>query len=246
MMLRTGKTRFPSTDFKTSNYIIAYLDMLGVSNRICQDKDNEFLNLLNMFMEDAIEEAGGGIISHKEKMFIKIFSDNILLAIELEENDEQRNNKIAALFNTVANIYNEILRYGYLMRGAIVEGEFFHNDIIIYGKGLVEAVHLEEKIADVPRILVRVKINEQNSYYYLMQDEDNEAFLNIFSLCNVFDDVTFKFNLLKMLKKHKKDEKIKIKIMWMIKYFNSWFTKYEYRLLNQQKITDEEIADALK
>ena len=109
MMLRTGKTRFPSTDFKTSNYIIAYLDMLGVSNKICQDKDNEFLNLLNMFMEDAIEEACGWIISHKEKMFIKIFSDNILLAIELEENDEQRDNKIAALFNTVANIYNEIL-----------------------------------------------------------------------------------------------------------------------------------------
>ena len=36
------------------------------------------------------------------------------------------------------------------------------------------------------------------------------------------------------------------KIMWMIKYFNSWFTKYECRLLNQQKITDEEIADILK
>lgn len=32
----------------------------------------------------------------------------------------------------------------------------------------------------------------------------------------------------------------------MTKYFNSWFTKYEYRLLNQQKITDEEVAEALK
>ncbi len=246
MMLRTGKTRFPSTDFKTSNYIIAYLDMLGATSRIRNDSDFSFLNQLNMFMEDAIEESGGGILSHKEKMFIKIFSDNILLAIELEENDEQRDNKISALFNTVANIYNEILRYGYLMRGAIVEGEFFHNDIIIYGKGLVEAVHLEEKIADVPRILVRAKVNESNSCYYLMQDEDNEFFLNIFSFCNAFDDVAFKFNFLKMLKKHKKDEKIKTKIMWMIKYFNSWFTKYEYRLLNQQKITNEEIEKALK
>lgn len=168
-----------------------------------------------------------------------------MLAIELKENDEQRDDKIATLFNTIANIYNEILRYGYLMRGAIVEGEFFHNDIIVYGKGLVEAVQLEENKAYVPRILVKVKVTKPNSYYYLMQDEDKEFFLNIFHLCNAFDDVAFKINLLEMLKKHKNDKRIKAKIMWMIKYFNSWFTKYEYRLLNQQKITNEEIREII-
>jgi hypothetical protein len=116
-------------------------------------------------------------------MFIKIFSDNILLAIQLKENDERRDDKIATLFNTVANIYNEILRYGYLMRGAIVESEFFHNDKIVYGKALVEAVHLEEKVANVPRILVKTKVTETHSFYYLMQDNDEELFLNIFHLC---------------------------------------------------------------
>lgn len=245
MVIRTGGTRYPSTNYKTSNHIIAYLDILGATNMICNDDSFDFLNYLNMFMEDAIEESGGGNFKHKEEIFIKIFSDNILLAIKLEENVEHRDNKIALLFNTVANIYNEILRYGYLMRGAIVEGEFFHNDIIVYGKGLVEAVHLEEKEANVPRILVRTKVAEPHSYY-LMQDKDYELFLNIFHLCDSFDDVTFKINLLEMLKKHKNDKKIKAKIMWVINYFNSWFTKYEYRLLNQQKITDEEIAEALK
>ncbi len=245
MVLRTGFARFPSTNYKTSNHLIAYLDILGATNMICNDENFNFLNHLNMFMEDAIEESGNGIFQHKENVYIKIFSDNILLAIEIKEDDEQRDNKIAALFNTVANIYNEILRYGYLMRGAIVEGEFFHNDIIVYGKGLVEAVYLEENKADVPRILVKTKISEQN-YYYLMKDNDNELFLNIFHLCDTFDNVTFKINLLEMLKKYKNDEKIKAKIMWMINRFNSWFAKYEYKLLNQQKITEEEIIDTLK
>ena len=245
MVLRTGLARKPWTNYKTSNHIIAYLDILGAKDMICDDDDFDFLNHLNMFMEDAIEESGGGIFPKKENIYVKIFSDNILLALELKENDEQRDNKIAALFNTVANIYNEILHYGYLMRGAIVEGEFFHNDIIVYGKGLVEAVHLEEKEADVPRILVRVKVSESNSYHYLMQDTDGEFFLNIFYLCNAFNDVTFKINLLEMLKNHKNNEKIKAKIIWMIKYFNFWFTKYEYRLMNQQKITDEDIEKAL-
>lgn len=245
MVIRTGLTRKPWTNYKTSNHIIAYLDMLGAKQMICNDNDFNFLNHLNMFMEDVIEESGNGIFQHKEEIFIKIFSDNILLAIELKENDEQRDDKIAILFNTVANIYNEILRYGYLMRGAIIEGEFFHNDIIVYGKGLVEAVYLEEKEANVPRILVKAKVTEPNSYYYLMQDNDDELFLNIFHLCNAFDDVAFKINLLEMLKKHKSNERIKTKIMWMIKYFNSWFTKYEYRLLNRQKITDEEIREII-
>lgn len=246
MVQRAGLARFPSTSYKTSNYIIAYLDILGATSKIYNDNDFNFLNHLNMFMEDAIEESGGGIFPKKEKIFLKIFSDNILIAIELKENDDQRDNKIALLFNIVTNIYNEFLSYGYLMRGAIVEGEFFHNDIIVYGKGLVEAVHLEENVAVVPRILVRTEVTEPHSYYYLMQDEDNELFLNIFHSCNAFDDVTFKINLLEMLEEHKNDEKIKNKIMWMINYFNSWFTKYEYRILNQQKITNEEIENILK
>lgn len=245
MVIRTGLARKPWTNYKTSNHIIAYLDILGAKDMICNDNDFDFLNHLNMFMEDAIAESGGGIFPKEENIYIKIFSDNVLLAIELKEDDEQREHKMAMLFNTVANIYNEILRYGYLMRGAIVEGEFFHNDIIVYGKGLVEAVQLEENIAKYPRIMVKTKVNEANSWHYLMKNSDGEAFLNIFGLCEGVDDATFKINLLELLKKYKNNEKIKEKIMWMINYFNSWFTKYEYRMMNQQKITEEEIREAL-
>lgn len=244
-MQRTGLARFPSTNYKTSNHIIAYLDMLGAKQMICNNNNFDFLNYLNMFMEDAIEESGGGIFPKEEDIFVKIFSDNIVLAIELKENDERRDDKIATLFNTVANIYNEILRYGYLMRGAIVEGEFFHNDKIVYGKALVEAVYLEEHIANVPRILVRTKVTEPYDHYYLMQDEDNEFFLNIFHLCDTFDDVAFKIRLLEMLKKHKKDEKIKAKIMWMINYFNSWFIRPEASILEKPQITEEEITKVI-
>ena len=84
-------------------------------------------------MEDAIQKSGGRILPKKEKIFVKIFSDNILLAIELKENDEEKAHKRAVLFNTVA-IYNESLRYGYLLHDAIIECEFFYNDIIVYSK----------------------------------------------------------------------------------------------------------------
>ena len=168
-MQRTGLARFPSTNFKTSNHLIAYLDILGATDLICKDNDFSFLNHLNMFMEDAIEESGGGIFPKEEDIFVKIFSDNIVLAIKLKENDERRDDKIATLFNTVANIYNEIFRYGYLMRGAIVEGEFFHNNIIVYGKGHVQAVKLEEKEAIYPRILVQKELSKSLPQYLLQR-----------------------------------------------------------------------------
>ena len=243
-MQRTGLARFPSTNFKTSNHLIAYLDILGATDLICKDNDFSFLNHLNMFMEDAIEESGGGIFPKEEDIFVKIFSDNIVLAIELKENDEQRENKTEALFNTVANIYNEIFRYGYLMRGAIVEGEFFHNNIIVYGKGHVQAVKLEEKEAIYPRILVQKELSKLLPQY-LLQDRDSWNILNIFQFSESFDHLSFKFELLKMLKKNKNNDHVKAKIMWMINYFNSWFIRPEARVLEKPQITDEEIAEVL-
>ena len=63
------------------------------------------------------------------------------------EDDAMRKENITTILNLVANICNEAFDFGYLLRGAIVENEFFHNNIIVYGKALVEAVYLEEKVA---------------------------------------------------------------------------------------------------
>ena len=48
MVIRTGLARKPWTNYKTSNHIIAYLDILGAKDMICNDNDFNFLNHLNM------------------------------------------------------------------------------------------------------------------------------------------------------------------------------------------------------
>lgn len=79
-----------------------------------------------------------------------------------------------------------------------------------------------------------------------MQDKDKKLFLNIFCSCEVADNVTFKINLLKMLKVHKENNEANKKIMWVINYFNSWFAQCGDPILNKQKITDEEINEIFK
>ena len=85
MTKHTGLTRFPSTNYKTTKHCVAYLDMLGAKRKICEDTDSKFLNYLNMIFGDAIKEADWLSADIKEKIFVKIFSDNILFAIETED-----------------------------------------------------------------------------------------------------------------------------------------------------------------
>ena len=73
MVIRTGLARKPWTNYRTSNYIITYLDILGTKDMICNDNDFNFLNHLNMFMEDAIEESGRGIYPKKENICKNLF-----------------------------------------------------------------------------------------------------------------------------------------------------------------------------
>ncbi len=67
MTLKTGITSFPSKNYKTFPHCIAYLDM---------------------FMEDAISEVNWLASDLKDKIFTKIFSDNILYAVKIKENEQ--------------------------------------------------------------------------------------------------------------------------------------------------------------
>ena len=139
MTQRTGDARFPRTNYKTSRHCVAYLDILGSKNIICTDDKNEHLNKISMIFEDALGESK----MFSENIFVKIFSDNILLALPTD--DDSRKQNITNIIGLVRNIIYEAADYGYLIRGAITEGDFFHNDIIVYGKALVEAVEFMVK-----------------------------------------------------------------------------------------------------
>ena len=243
MTKHTGLTRFPSTNYKTTKHCVAYLDMLGAKRKICEDTDSKFLNYLNMIFGDAIKEADWLSADIKEKIFVKIFSDNILFAIETED-ELTREKNITTILNLVANICNEAFDFGYLLRGAIVENEFFHNNIVVYGKALVEAVYLEEKVAKNPRILVQKEIVDLLPQYHLT-NKDGNSFLNIFEYSTGFDHITYKLQILKMLENNKDSDDIKEKIFWLIDYFNSWFKSPYARVIEKPQISKEEIDKAL-
>jgi len=240
MTKRTGYARFPNTNFTTSQYCVAYLDFLGGTDIILHDNQDKHLNIINMIFEDALNESK--MITND--IFVKIFSDNILLAIPT--NDGDREQKIGNIINLVSNFVYQASDNGYLIRGAITEGDFFHNDIIVYGKALVEAVTMEEKYAIYPRVIVKKEIAKcYPQYFYFCSDGWNAVNYSVFEIG--FGSVNLKHTLLSQLRAKKANEKVKQKIMFAITDFN--FTSTSWRkmgALSHEIITPKEIEDSLK
>ncbi len=211
-----------SSELTTSNYYLAYLDILGTKNIVAEDKDDEYLHKLDKIYKKAINDKGF-INKHNNKdIFAKIFSDNILLGVKLNKDEEFNKPKLEKLINLAGLIQLNTLKEGYLLRGAIVRDDFCDTGIFVYGKALGDAVEMEENIAIYPRIIIQRKNIFNTNPAYIMRDSDDYYYVNsyFFSYKNNFK--IFKDKLLENLKKAK-NEKVKQKIMWFINYHNSYF-----------------------
>lgn len=214
-------------DIKLSHYCIAYLDFLG-AEQYMKKGNGKFLIDLKSIYEEAISSVDFTNTITRKDISIKIFSDNILLTVKIDENDSNRVAKIEKIINLAGNIYNDALKHGYLIRGGITEGEFYKDDnnIFVYGKALIEAINLEEKIAIYPRIVVQNSIKESNPRYF-QQDKDGVWYLDSFLVLGLYNYASFKKPLLKILKRNYKDEKARQKIMWAISYFNLYGSRQQ-------------------
>lgn len=236
-MFRSGHAR-QLPQYATETYCVAYLDVLGAKKFMAENSD-KFLNDLNSIYFDAVNDVIATGFVTGETVDVKIFSDNILLAIKTGDNPEEAKGKTTKILNVAANIYNNALRHGYLMRGAITIGDFFQNDVFVYGKALVDAVYMEENIAVYPRIVVN-KLLYKTHRQYFMSCNDGCLALNTFVFYGRPD--VDKYQLLELCKQHHNDIKAMQKIMWVISCFNEFHANKTGVKL---QITQSEIAEAI-
>lgn len=136
---------------KCEKYYIASLDLLAGKSIINNDVDDEQLNLVNNIYKSWLR-------IHDTDMFlkdiqIKIFSDNIVLAIKTEIN-----NSIEHLLKMVSYMTEHFLICGYKIRGAITIGDLYISDVFVWGKGLVEAYLMESNMAVNPRVIIKEEV----------------------------------------------------------------------------------------
>lgn len=138
----------------TSDYYVASLDLLGAKDLIYADSNDDVLN--------SIKNIYRSWVNIKQEiefkyLKIKIFSDNIIIAIECNI----IRNGLDNLLEFVSYMAEHFLKCGFKLRGGITKGSLYINDVFVWGKALVDAYNLESKKARFPRIIIEESLIEE-------------------------------------------------------------------------------------
>lgn len=225
-----------------SKYYIAYFDILGYREYFNEnpDKIDNFLNIINNAINRTIyglSTVNNSFLAQQVgsiKIESRIFSDNILLTSEYETDITKGKTKLVTFMEIILEIQRMfVLEYGIFIRGGITIGDLSINENYIFGKGLIDAVQIEEQ-TKYPRIAVPDTILDylQNEMPYSQDDiiktnsilemqkrgeditDEQKSFSN--HICRLFNNE----NLLRMIyipMLYKYDDNV-----WSLSYLNSF------------------------
>lgn len=144
-----------SYDRESSLYLLAYLDILGTTERIKdRTRSDETLNILhNLYThETSITKE---VCKQESGIVFRIFSDNLVAAIPLPNDLVQSHWAITLFMRCVSNIQSTCVggSVGWLLRGGMTIGHAFVDDVMVWGEALVNAHYLESRLAVFPRVV---------------------------------------------------------------------------------------------
>ena len=216
---------------KTSDSIVAFVDVLGAKKMI-QDDVDQSLNIVHEIYQKSLD-LYERVFKDRVPFDISIFSDNIVIARKIPDN-----NHLEAVFTTVqlmaAIVQGNFLFRGLLVRGGIAHGSFFKDDIMIWGEALTKVYSLESSAAIYPRIVVDPElVGELNIFprgiektqFWLKQDTDGLVFVDYLQERFIKD---YDLALLQEIRRfddrvieNQKNTKVIQKYLWHASYINS-------------------------
>ena len=157
-----------SEDKKLKEEFCVFFDVLGTKNKFLTsnfEEEEKLVKGYENFIKDIkkiLEENGF------EKDTIKLFSDNIFINFPNTTLKEMYD-----VFRCLAYIQiKAIEKYNFLLRGGVEYSTIYNEKDIVIGKGLVEAVKLEEE-ANYPIIILGEKA--QKEFLRILKEEKEEV-----------------------------------------------------------------------
>lgn len=128
--------------YEPTKHIIAYLDFLGTTNRIENEKDNSHLEfIINSFKEISQEidksNKSNRIQNYLTKLKYRSFSDNILFVISANESKMLLADAFDLILALVSKLSFKAIQNGKLLRGGVTIGNIYVDEVTAYGKGLL-------------------------------------------------------------------------------------------------------------
>lgn len=189
---------------KLQQHVIVYMDILGYTETIRNAERNgrsqsqleelytplkharewlEFVNHIRRRSDDG----------SRPRFYLKSFSDNIVMGWPIEHSAPNGAGEcLRHALKKVGSFQLDMATRGFFVRGTIAVGDIFIDDMVVYGPGLLDAIHAEEELAITPRIILRdsaIEVAERYrvSYWrdeksplssYIWTDQDGQRFVN--------------------------------------------------------------------
>ncbi len=259
-VLNKNKNNFVNEDkSQLKKHVIGYIDFLGTKRKISSEEQLNFLKkikyiyhstvlkyeeqreFLNQNLYDKIKKDNEGVkFSDIVNPVIKykIFSDNIILAIEIPSKEPYMNKYYTLdLYSRMIAICGQFqamaIFCGLLLRGGITVGNLYLDETFVYGDGLLTAFDMEHSQAKDPRIILNEDFvdNFSTNKKSYCKDSDKFLFINYYSQLGLTNYITedmaryVKDTLIK-LKNEAPDEKAIEKVNWAIDYHNKYFREH--------------------
>lgn len=220
---------------KTEEYIVAFIDMLGAKKLMERDSDG----LLNI-AHDVYTISLGIFKEHfskiSEDVNIRIYSDNITFFAKCTELKATTAFMATAIMSAIIQV--EFLIRGIIVRGGIAKGDFFYDNIMVWGNALSKSYTIEDKVAIYPRIVIDKDLFEfinkerltddmlnNHVHRFITKFEDEFYFVNFFNEIENLAGPNAKNNFLKNAyykkEEYKKDEHVLEKWLWLIRYLEN-------------------------
>jgi len=191
----------PPPDPKAKECFVAFIDILGFSQMIEEDKgEGSQLKIIKNAIDTATSfmEERQQITNHPDHYWyqefkVKSFSDCFCISVPLEFDNGSKDyiQNFVSFYTWLEVFCNTLLANGFLCRGGITQGWHYFDNKIIFSKALVDAYLLESKQANHPMVMLHpnliIKLRENNflqqaCYTYLfVHDDAGKTFLHPFN-----------------------------------------------------------------
>lgn len=222
-------------------YLIAYIDFLGSKERMKSSSNcyEPIILVKTLIYQAKINSKAIQNMNHIEDFVFKVFSDNIVIAIKI--NEDTICSQIISMINLLSLLqFEAFFQFDFPLRGGITIGELYIDDMVVWGTGLINAYRIESILAHFPRIIVSQEVidhyekgknKELNLFALIKQDADGYWFIDYFMAApnlRLIPELSVRLKEIS-LSHSKEDDRVKQKINWIISYFNNYCHKFKDR-----------------
>lgn len=167
---------------KYEERVVAFIDILGFKNIVDKtvgedgiENEKKIDEILEAFQVISnIVHPDEWLTQHGSTKMVSIFSDSIIISFNAKDQAEVFHTLLELLW-----VQMELIKYGFLCRGAVTYGKLIHQENYAFGPAFIEAYILESKAALYPRIILSEeiihigKINHGHQHF----EEDEEEYI---------------------------------------------------------------------